>query len=68
MAEPTFSFGLSQKVNDAQSKRFVELKEEQLEEARRNKFKRNRNKSNINFVSYKTIFYSKYCRKATLEK
>ena len=40
MDESTFSFGLSQKVNDAQPKRFVELTEE-LDEAGRNKFKRN---------------------------
>ena len=34
-------FGLSQKVNNAQPKRFVELTEEEPDEAGRNKFKRN---------------------------
>ena len=44
MTESTFSFGLSQTVNDAQPKRFVELREEELDEADeagRNKFKQN---------------------------
>ena len=35
MAESTFSFGLSQKVNDAQPEPFVELTEEELEETER---------------------------------
>ena len=32
MAQSTFSFGLSQNVNDAQLERFVELMEEEPEE------------------------------------
>ena len=45
MAERTFSAGLSQKVNNAQPKRFVELTEEDLDEAGRNKLKRNTEKN-----------------------
>ena len=45
MVESSFSFGLSQKVNGAQPKQFVELMEEELEEAGRKKFKRNTEKN-----------------------
>ena len=54
MADSTFSFGLSQKVNDAQPKRLVEVMQEELEEAGRKKFKQNterRTKTAVNTLT-----------------
>ena len=66
MAKSSFSYGLSQKVNNAQPKRFVELTEEELDEAGRNKFKRN-TETNRTIVSCE-LQPSRYHRKASLEK
>ena len=56
MTESTFSFGLFQKVSDAQPKRFVELTDEELEEARRSKFKQN-TETNRTLISYELQQY-----------
>ena len=59
MAESTFSFGLFQKVNDAQPKRFIELTKKAV-----------KNNSKPNTETNRTLImsYFKYCRKGSLEK